>query len=132
MKRVFFGITYIILLSLMFSYMLISRGFNGVLSTNVLGDASRTGISIIGFMLIIPAFVFAIISICVDKKGTNFCRDMFTCFSSAFCIASGIICLFTGTFDTERYIPIVLACVSLIAFALSLVGVIKTLKNENK
>ena len=115
MKRIFFGITYILLLSLMFSYMLIQRGFNSYLSVNILEDASRTGISVIGFLFIFPAFVFAILSICIDKKMTSFCRDMFTCFASAFCCASGVICLFTGAFYTEIYIPIVLIVVSAIS-----------------
>lgn len=132
MKRIFFGITYILLLSLMFAYMLITRGFNSYLTANVLEDASRTGISVIGFLFIFPAFIFAIISICVDKKTTNFCRDMFTLFAGVFCLGSAVICMFTGTFKNELYIPIVLASVSGISSIVSCIGVVKGFQKEKE
>ena len=124
MKRIFFGITYILLLSLMFAYMLIDRGFTTTLSNNILGDASNTGISVIGFLFIFPAFIFAILSICVDRKMTKFCRDMFTLFAAVFCLGSAIICMFTGTFYREIYIPIVLIVVAGISTIISGAGVV--------
>lgn len=132
MKRIFFGITYILLLSLMFAYMLISRGFQGLIGTCILDDASRTGISVIGFLFIFPAFVFAILAICIDKKMPKFCRDMFTLFAAAFSIGAAVICMFTGNFARELYIPIVLAAVSAVAFGLSLVGVINGFRGEKE
>ncbi len=129
MKKFFYGATYLLLLVMMFTYLLISKEFN-LEYESLLGKVSETGISVIGFLFIFPAFIFTILALCGNKKMVAFCRDMFALFASAFSVATGVIGLFT--FAPYYYVPVILLVASGIVFILSLINVIKGLKSEKQ
>jgi hypothetical protein len=136
MKRIFVGITYILLLVMMFTCLLVNcvakEGEEGIseVTYGILAATSYTGLPVIGFVFIFPAFVFTIIAICNQKKISVFLRDMFSLFASVFVLASVVIAFFMTL--TQLYAPVILALCSGILFAFSTYGVIRGIHEESK
>lgn len=132
MKKIFLKTLVLVLLLLMFSYMLIEKTLPGeTRSTSLLNNVSDTGISVVGFIFIFPAFVFTILGMCMtEKRIVDFCGNMFSGFAALFCLITGVIGLFT--FNAYIYIPIVLILVTLITLVISLLGIFKSLKEEKE
>ena len=135
MKKLFIGILYILFLVIIFTYTLIDcvyvKNSSGeYILTCVLAGAAFTGISIIGFVFLFPAFVFSILALSVNKKLFVFLRDMFSFFACGFTLGGAIICLF-GNID-NYYVPIILMVFSAIIFIFATVGVVRTIMSEDK
>ena len=131
MKRIFLGITYILLLVMMFVYLLIpcwhgvvnaAEGTKG--SYNVLVKTSNTGLPVIGMVFIFPAFIFSIIALCNDKPMTNFLRDVFGLFAGVFT---------AQYFDdiNALFVPIILMACAALASVLGAVGVVQGIQSDN-
>ena len=131
MKKIFLKTLFLVLLLLIFSYMVIEKQIpNAVGRRSILSDVSDTGISVIGFVFLFPSFVFTVLSMCMpEKKMIDFCSYMFSGFSALFCLIAGVVAMFT--FGQYLYVPIVLLVTTAITLCLSIVFVLKTLKEEN-
>ena len=138
MKRIFLGITYILLLVMMFVYLLIpcwhgvvnAEGTEG--SYNVLVKTSNTGLPVIGMVFIFPAFIFSIIALCNDKPMTNFLRDVFGLFAGVFSLASAVV--FTAQYFDDinaLFVPIILMVCAALASVLGAVGVVQGIQSDN-
>ena len=135
MKKIFLGILYILFLVIIFTYSLLDCVYTKNSSgedvlTCVLAGAAYTGISIIGFIFIFPAFVFAILALSVEKKIVTFLRDVFSFFACGFTIGGGIIVLFQNV--ANYYVPIILMVFAAFIFVFATVGIIKTISSEDK
>ena len=129
MKRVFFGVTYLILLVMMFTYMMIGC-VDAQYDQSIVSAVSNTGLSVIGCIITIPAFVFTIIALATQRDLFEFIRDMFSVFASAFLIISTVV-VFTKPLSAV-YIPAIELLCSSIIFGLSLYGVIVRIKLDDK
>lgn len=125
MKRIFKGITYLILLLFVSVYLFTREGLDDTyFNATVFTAVSGTGLSIIGFILGMPAFIFAFISIFVKNKKFTFITDVFNGFTGLFCMVSGLIAIgLCEKYAISLYVPIVLAIFSLILFAIAAIGV---------
>ena len=134
MKKLFLGILYIVVVVMTFTYYLISA-MNAGRSMNVtlLVQYGYTGISIIGFIFLIPAFVFVIIAMCMNSVKVDFLRDVFNFFASIFTIGTLILGLCDSSATIDRpYVFVVLGICSLVLLAGSAYGITTTLLNEKK
>ena len=132
MKKIFFGFTYILLLVIIFVYCITGAfGSNADSSLKgLLSVTSHIGLSLIGFVMIIPAFVFSILALVMEKTLFTFLRNMFSLFASAFIGISIIIACFYGV--KYLYVPIILGVSCLTIFVLSLVGVIQNMREDSR
>ena len=127
LKKIFYGTLYLLLLIMIFTYMLISPDAVG---DDLLSLTSFTGVSVIGFIFIIPTFVFTILSLSIDKDTVIFCRDLFSMFVGVFIFASSIVALFYMM--KALYIPIIVAVCSIILLVVSFANILKALKKEQR
>lgn len=138
MKRIFMGITYLLLTVIMFVYIMLfaftkEKPTGGTEALNIVAGTSDTGLPFIGIVFIIPAFVFTIIALCTDENAMmKFFRDMFSLFATLFIAASYGVAL--GRFYnaiTSMFVPIILGICIVILLGFSLCGVvIAILKDE--
>lgn len=130
MKKVFLGISYILLVVMLFVYYLIPCVYNGGnYQVSLLQGVINTGISLIGFVFVFPAFVFTILALFSDKAMVSFLRDSFALFASVFTIGT----IFIGAFCHEiaqGYVFFILGTVTLLLTILSGFGVAKALLLE--
>ena len=125
MKKIFKGVTYLLLLVLIFVY-LCTTG-----NVTVFRAADFTGIPTIGMLFLFPAFVMVILALCINNKIVRFLSEMFSLFTGVFALASGIIAMFKIPF--EECWPAIL----LILFALGLtvftaISVFQLISDEKK
>ena len=140
MKRIFLGITYILLLVMMFVYLLIpcwngiTDAANGTKGTfNVLVRTSNTGLPVIGMVFIFPAFIFSIIALCNDKPMTNFLRDVFGLFAGVFCLVSAIVFVVKEPSNEifALFVPIILMVCAALSTVLGSIGVVTGIRNDD-
>ena len=128
MKRIFKGVVYILLLVLLFTYSACTSatGFSPVLF-----EVGFTGIPTIGFLFIFPAFVLAILSLCLRNKTVNFLTEMFSFFAAIFLAAAGVLRLCIKGIDGS-WPTFILLAVSIALGVLTTLGLIAALKGEKK
>lgn len=130
MKKVFLGISYILLIVMLFVYYLIPCVYAGNnYAIALLPAVLDTGISLIGFVFIFPAFVFTILALFNDKIMVSFLRDSFSLFASIFSVGT----IFIGAFRQEiaqGYVFFIIGTVTIFLLALSVYGVVKGLLFE--
>ena len=136
MKKIFLGILNILLVVMVFVYLLIpcihefSRGEN-----NILGIVAYTGLSVIGFIFLIPSFVFVILGLCASPsaKMIVFLRDVFILFASLFTLLAVAVAVFSSKNEISNgmvFVPIILSVCSFILLGLSCYGVVTALIEE--
>ena len=130
LKKIFYGSLYLVLQTMILSYMTINPMVDGTRIGTLIGLTDFTGVPVIGVIMIFPAFVFTIISLTMEKKAVNFCRDLFSMFVGLFITASSIVGIFK-MFDA-LYIPIIVAICSVTLLIISLVNVATALKKDAK
>ncbi len=130
MKKVFLGILYILLVVMMFVYYLIPCVYERANQVqSLLAGVFNTGISLIGFIFLLPSFVFIILSLVGDKPMMTFLKDSFCFFASVFTAVSLILGLTTKEISTI-YVFAIQGAVTLVLLSFSLTGVIKGLLYE--
>lgn len=130
LKKIFYGSLYLVLQTMILSYMTINPMVDGTRIGTLIGLTDFTGVPVIGVIMIFPAFVFTIISLTMEKKAVNFCRDLFSMFVGLFITASSIVGIFK-MFDA-LYVPIIVAICSVTLLIISLVNVAIALKKDAK
>ena len=137
LKKIFYGVSFLILVVMTLIYSVLTRGvetFEGgyktIVTAGVMNAAGFTGLPAISVVLLIPSFVFGILSLCLNNKVISFIRDLFGFFASAFSIASAIVSFFfiAGAY----YIPIILCVCATILFVISLISLIAAIKVSGK
>ena len=126
LKKVFFGITYLILSTIILIYLSISCSVTGFdYKVSLTEVTSFTGLPIIAIVLLIPTIILNILTLILNRRILTFCKDMVTFFASAFSFGTSIIGFFM--FDAY-YIPAIIAVCSFPMVILSLVEIVRTLK----
>ena len=133
MKKLFLGITYLLMIVLSFVYNFIPfmLGPNNV-SVGVWYATAGTGLPAIGVIFLIPSFIFTVISLVGSKntKMTEFLKDVFVLFASAFIVISLIFSLVQGYAIYQFIAPIILGLSSGILLICGTIGVVTALRNE--
>lgn len=133
MKKTFVGVSYLILITLAFTYYLVpvvSQGDNYEFRT-LLTEVSYTGVSVIGWIFLIPTFVFAIIGLIKSSPKLDFLRDMFALFSAVF--TAGTILIATFIYHSIRWYVVIILIICVIGLlAFSIYGVVSGLINEKR
>lgn len=137
MKRIFMGILYLLLLVMTFVYVLIycvDTTSNGETAKYAIISASAfTGLSVIGFIFTIPAIVFTILSLTIDKLLQKFLRDMFAFFASVFSLAAAIVTVIKYHDSiTNYFVPVILMVCTVVLLVISLVGVINAIHKDQE
>jgi len=135
MKKIFIGISYILMLVMMFVYLLIPC-LGSLESSNagdVIGSTADTGLSVIGLVFIFPAFVFTIIALCNNQSIHNFLRDVFSLFAGLFILAATIV-MIVRDFDniTSGFVPVILIICTVAILIFSIYGVVVGIRREGK
>ena len=130
LKKIFYGSLYLVLQTMILSYMTINPMVDGTRIGTLIGLTDFTGVPVIGVIMIFPAFVFTILSLTMEKKAINFCRDLFSMFVGIFTTISSIVGIFK-MFDA-LYIPIIVAICSVTLLIISLINVAIALKKDAK
>ncbi len=126
MKRIFRGISYIMLLTLMLTYFLIGTDKGNAFILSV-----YTGVPVIGLILIFPTFTLTILSVCIPSKTIKFVSELLSMFTSIFFMASGIISMFKV--GAEFWWPfIILIVCSLIMLVVTVIQVVKKLTESKE
>ena len=133
MKRIFIGITYILMLVMQFVYLLIPCLTEVIESEkNVIGSTTDTGLPIIGLVFIFPAFVFTVLALCNEKAIFNFLRDVFGLFTGLFILAATTVMIVRDySHLTGYYVPVILGICSIVILALGAKGVFMGIKNDS-
>ena len=135
LKKIFYGVSFLVLVAMTFVYTVLTRSgstADGVYSgsVGVISAAGFTGLPAISVVLLIPAFVFGILSLSLNKKVISFIRDLFGFFAGAFSIASATIAFFY--IGGSYYIPVILIVCAIILFVISLISLLKAIKENGK
>ena len=133
LKRIFYSVSYMILVVMAFVYILLSRQITvggNYSSASVVGSAGFTGLPAIAIVLLIPAFIFGILALSIDKKIIAFVRNLFGFFSGLFSIASVIVSFFY--IGGAYYIPIILGVCSITLFVISTIELNRSFKESYK
>ena len=129
MKKIFFNVLYLVLNVLIFTYLVISRDlFSSDYVSSIANQLSYTGIPVIAIIFIITSFVFAILSLCMNRKTVEFCKEMFCCFGGAFGLATGVLG-FVLSFPL-LYVNIILSACSLALFVIATINLYKMFKSN--
>ena len=126
LKKIFYGTLYLLLLVMIFTYMLITPKDTSY--SSLLTETSYTGVSVIGFLLIIPTFIFTILALSIDKYTIVFCRDLFSMFVGIFVFTTSIIGLFKMM--DALYIPVIVAVCAIVLLVFSFGSILKALRKE--
>ena len=129
MKKIFFGFTYLILSTVTLIYLSITRTLPNDAVESITSATAFTGLPIIAIILIIPTLVLNILALILDRKVLNFCKEMVTFFAGAFSLGTAIVGFF---YFPAYYIPVVIGICSLALLIMSLVQIVKTLKESDK
>ena len=126
MKKVFKGVTYLLLLVLIFVYLCTTGN-----DTNVFRATLFTGIPTIALLFTIPAFIMTILSLCKNNSKIKFLSEMFSLFASVFALASGVIAMFKIEI-VNAWPAILLMVFALILSIFSAINVFKLIDEEKK
>ena len=134
MKKLFFKILFLVLLSLVFVYLLIDciEDKDGIMKP-VLVLTAVDGLSPIGFVLLIPTFVFTIITLTVKKNNLEFVRCILGIFAAGFVIVSTCL-LFVdrGVKSMRIAIPVAIMVFSIGILIIAIADVIDVIKTDKK
>ncbi len=134
LKKIFFGVTFLVLVAMTLIYSLLTHNVKmpdgGYSVVGVIKAAGFTGLPAISIILMIPAFVFGVLSLCINKTFMFFIRDLLGFFAGIFAIASAIITFFY--IGGAYYIPIILCVCAIILFCLALVDLLRITKENGK
>ena len=133
LKKIFYGVSFLILVVMTLTYSALSRSITvggQYVSAGVMNAAGFTGLPAIAVVLLVPSFVFGILSLCINKKVISFIRDLFGFFAGAFAIASAIIAFFY--IEGAYYLPVILSVCAVILLIISLISLLKAIKENGK
>ena len=133
LKKIFYGVSFMVLIVMTLVYSLLSHSsYDGdvYVSASVINAAGFTGLPAISIVLMVPAFIFGILAMSINKKVVSFIRDLFGFFSSLFAIASVIISFFY--IGGAYYIPIILGVCSIALFIISTLGLFRAFKESDE
>ena len=135
LKKIFYSVSFLILITMVFVYTLLTHstiGSDGYYHlVGVIEASGFTGLPAISIVLIIPAFIFGILALTLNKRIISFIRDLFGFFSGLFSAASAIIAFFyigSGAY----YIPIVLSVCAITLVVISAIQLKKAIKKSEK
>ena len=135
MKQLFFRILFIVLVCLVFVYLLIDCVPNskGKMEGILVATASD-GLSPIGFILLVPTFVFTIITLTVKRNNLDFVRCTLGMFASGFALVSTILFLVDkGKVEGLRLaIPIAVIIFSAAILIIAICDVIGVIQEDKK
>ena len=81
----------------------------------------------------IPAIVFTILSLTIDKLLQKFLRDMFAFFASVFSLAAAIVTVIKYHDSiTNYFVPVILMVCTVVLLVISLVGVINAIHKDQE
>lgn len=132
MKKTLYNITFIVLTSVLFVYLLIDAIENEVESySSILVGTANTGLSPIGFILLIPVLVLSIVSLCTNNKKVTFSKDVISLFSSLFILTSTIIGMCICKI-VNLYVPIVIIISSIVLITMAGMAIFKAIKEDDE
>lgn len=129
MKKIFFGMTNLLLIVITFTYMVISTEYDNHLYDDLVGLTNKTGFPIIGILFLIPAFIFTIIYLCTKSKYNELFKSLFSLFGGVFCLLAGAISL--TAYKMNFYIPCLVTGASLIICVFAVISIINLIKNDS-
>ena len=135
MKRLFIGISYIVVVVMAFAYYLSPAVLTADSGNNIralMTAFAYTGVSVIGWLFLVPGFIFVILGLCINSSKINFLRDVLCLFAALFTIATVILAFTLSVSIPNLWVIIIEAVCAGIILAISIYGVIRALINEKK
>ena len=138
MKKIFLGITYIVLVVVSFVYLLIPCVKVTVGNTQeyveqaIITSSVDTGLPILGLVFIFPTAIFSILSLTMNKAIITFLKYVFGLFMGLFILASNIVVLTRNFNDIySLFVPILLVVASVCALGIAAYGIKEGITSEN-
>lgn len=125
MKRAFIGAINLLMIVLIFVYFACISP-QGAGMGPLLSVFAYTGIPVIGMIFIIPAFIFAILYMCIKKPIVEFCKNLFGTFTAIFTLITGVLG-FTRMTDSSLYIPLIVTVCASIELLMSVIPLVRAL-----
>lgn len=127
MKRIFAGVSYLILLVVGLVYLCAGNVVVNGNSVSLLAVEGATALGVIAVILGVPAFILSIVSLCSGGKVITFIRDALMLFTSGFALANSIFALAANESNTvatmSSPIVIIICCVILLVFSVAGVAI---------
>ena len=138
MKKLFLGITYIVLVVVLFVYLLIpcvkvdSTNSQGYVEQAIITSSVDTGLPILGLVFIFPTAIFSILSLTMNKAIITFLKYVFGLFMGVFILAANIVVLTRSFYDIySLFVPIILVVASLCALVIAIYGIKEGITSDN-
>ena len=137
MKKLFLGITYIVLVVVLFVYLLIpcvkpSTNSSGYVEQAIITSSVDTGLPILGLVFIFPTAIFSILSLTMNKAIITFLKYVFGLFMGVFILAANIVVLTRSFYDIySLFVPIILVVASLCALVIAIYGIKEGITSDN-
>lgn len=138
MKKLFLGITYIVLVVVLFVYLLIpcvkvdSTNSSGYVEHAIITSSVDTGLPILGLVFIFPTAIFSILSLTMNKAIITFLKYVFGLFMGVFILAANIVVLTRSFYDIySKFVPIILVVASLCALVIAIYGIKEGITSDN-
>ena len=138
MKKLFLGITYIVLVVVLFVYLLIpcvkvdSTNSQGYVEQAIITSSVDTGLPILGLVFIFPTAIFSILSLTMNKAIITFLKYVFGLFMGLFILAANIVVLTRSFYDIySKFVPIILVVASLCALVIAIYGIKEGITSDN-
>ncbi len=130
MKKLFLGICYIVAIILSFTYYLIPAM---IPNESLFVVYAYTGIPVVGWLFLVPSFIFVILGMTMNSSKCEFLRDVLNFFSAIFTIGTILLGVFDrGNTIGQVFVFVVLAVCSAVLLAGSVYGIVIALMNEKK
>ena len=138
MKKLFLGITYIVLVVVLFVYLLIpcvkapANNSQGYVEQAIITSSVDTGLPILGLVFIFPTAIFSILSLTMNKAIITFLKYVFGLFMGVFILAANIVVLTRSFYDIySLFVPIILVVASLCALVIAIYGIKEGITSDN-
>lgn len=138
MKKLFLGITYIVLVVVLFVYLLIpcvkvpSTNSQGYVEQAIITNSVDTGLPILGLVFIFPTAVFSILSLTMNKAMITFLKFVFGLFMGVFILAASIVVLTRSFYDIySLFVPIILIVAAVCSTVIAVFGIIEGITSDN-
>jgi len=138
MKKLFLGITYIVLVVVLFVYLLIpcvkgaSTNSSGYVEHAIITSSVDTGLPILGLVFIFPTAIFSILSLTMNKAIITFLKYVFGLFMGVFILAANIVVLTRSFYDIySLFVPIILVVASVGALVIAIYGIKEGITSDN-
>ena len=138
MKKLFLGITYIVLVVVLFVYLLIpcvkapANNSQGYVDQAIITSSVDTGLPILGLVFIFPTAIFSILSLTMNKAIITFLKYVFGLFMGVFILAANIVVLTRSFYDIySLFVPIILVVASVCALVIAIYGIKEGITSDN-